>query len=140
AGMCERGALWRVRGGTGGAQKRKSKRRRRQQNLGSRGSRRAQSAWSDFAFYGICLLTSALSPTRRLKRMLTSCFQKIMGQHLIVHGSYQDHAPNAESDEHHRLLTRSTALQICLEDLNHGLSNLPIGHLDGFTAVSNVGR
>src|SRR5262249_57692836 len=96
AGMCERGALWRVRGGTGGAQKRKSKRRRRQQNLGSRGSRRAQSAWSDFAFYGICLLTSALSPTRRLKRMLTSCFQKIMGQHLIVHGSCQDHAPNAQ--------------------------------------------
>src|SRR5262249_40945343 len=75
---------------------------------------RAQSAWSDFAFYGVCLLTSALSPTRRLKRMLTSCFQKIMGQHLIVHGSCQDHAPNAESDEHHRLLTRCTALQICL--------------------------
>src|SRR5215831_17575862 len=86
------------------------------------------------------LLTSALSPTRRLEHMLTGRSKKVVGQGLIVHSSCQDHAANAQSDKHHRLLARSASLQICLEDLNHRLGNLPIGRLDGLTAVSNVRR
>ena len=49
----------------------------------------------------------------------------------------QGHAPNAESDKHHRLLADCTPLQIYLEDLNHGLGDLPIGRLDGFAGASN---
>jgi hypothetical protein len=86
------------------------------------------------------LSAPAVSPAGCLKGVLVGRLEKLIGQVLVVQGSGQHHASNAEGDEDHRLIARGTPLQMCFEDLDHGLGNFAVGRLDAAGAARNIGR
>jgi hypothetical protein len=82
---------------------------------------------------------SALAPIRCLEGLFVRCIADVVGETLIVDASRQNHAPDAEGSKDKSLLVCPSSVQVSLEQMDHGLGNVPVGGLDGWATASDVG-